>query len=116
VALDVLALEYLWLNEVGEIYGESHTMGMGSIIDIQFNIINLSRPDDSFQLVVQESNDNITYTDSIMSKVYTSSDVNSGGNLMGEQLIFRKKKSYHRFKLVVMGAEPSQAIIELYQY
>jgi hypothetical protein len=76
---------------------QSFDTGKGSLIDVRVDITDLAG---TVQVVVQESDDNISFTDSVMTRVYDAVTVN-------DLFVFKKQKAYHRFNLAVSGTSPS---------
>ncbi|MBM7620189.1 putative trehalose synthase [Bacillus tianshenii] len=77
--------------------------GMGTVIDLRIDVKAISGAGASVQVIVQESDDNVTFSDSAMTKVYNAVKLN-------EKFVFLKQKPYHRFRFVVAGTTPNVSI------
>jgi|GEM_PF-5474249 len=76
---------------------KSFNGGMGSVVEIRVDVKEISG---TVQVIVQESDDNVYFSDSAMTKVYNAVKLN-------DKFVFLKKKPYHRFRFGVTGTSPS---------
>jgi hypothetical protein len=78
----------------------SFKAGTGGIVEVRVDVKAISGTDASLQVVVQESDNNVDFSDVVMTKAYKSVSLN-------DMFIFKKSKTYHRFLFVVNGTSPS---------
>ncbi|MED4534400.1 hypothetical protein ABET51_13415 [Metabacillus fastidiosus] len=77
--------------------------GAGSLIELQINNKAMTgNTGGSVQVIVQESEDNEKFCDSIMTKVYSTGELDNN-----DTVVFKKQKPYHRLHFVVAGGNPS---------
>lgn len=123
MAYDKLLEVSINMDASGTGYTNFFSGGMGTVIDVRMDVLNLTIPDETFQLVVMETDKDPydpllsdIFTDSIMTKVYDVSEVGDDGYILGEKFVFLKQKQYHMFRVILTGSAPTQAVVNLYQY
>ncbi|MEC2075792.1 hypothetical protein [Metabacillus fastidiosus] len=97
-------------NLTGTKESKSFEGKVGSIIELEINIKELiANRHGSFQVIIQESEDNENFCDLAMTKVYNAAHLEKG-----DSFVFKKQKPYHRFQLVI-GDGNASVDVELKQ-
>lgn len=74
---------------------------VGSIIELQLDVKEIiTNVEADIQVVIQESDDNESFSDSMMTKVYCSAPLD-------DTFVFQKQKPYHRFYFDISGTNAS---------